>query len=200
MKMRKMLLLVAMAAVATAFGAAPAAQATAPEWYVHNEKGEDVKLKEPFVFDVTGEVAAIGAGFVSGPCEITLVGEVENGLGMALGEITVGEVQSNCPTGKLGCTVTPTIHASAEGPWDLTGATVEGKPGLEIIGVLITNHYTGATCGIPSTNVVSGTALAQLNGSACLSFQNVKDKLLTDNMIATDLTGEVCLEAPLTLK
>lgn len=193
MTFRKIMLLGAMAMVATAM-AAPAAQAEVPQW-LHN--GTPIEGEEEL--HLLGELGSTtGGNFVTGPCPVTYEGTASNVNGMASGTITSITIQGQCETSAGGCFASPTVENF---PWILTGTTVTEVPGLEISGLKFINHYQGS-CPIPvSTVTVAGIATSIVDENGCLSFEEHQDDLLTHVTLPTipvDTLGSLC-ETTLTL-
>jgi len=203
MSFKKIMLLASMAMAAVAF-AAPAAQATAPEWYHGGVKvGGQANAK---TLHVTGSLSSevVGTGFESGPCEVTFSGLAWNENNMADGEITGGSFHTHtCETNVEGCTITPTLQNF---PWNITGVTItpgatppaKAGSGIEIQGAQFENHYIGGTCPVPvSTIMATGTATAYVdtNSNKCLDFENHIDGMQTHAPLPTltvDIRGTVC--------
>jgi len=203
MSFKKIMLLASMAMAAVAF-AAPAAQATAPEWYHEGTKvGGEAEAK---TLHVTGKLSSnvVGSPLVSGPCEVTFKGLAWNENNMADGVITEGSFHTHtCETNFEGCTITPTLQKF---PWDVTGVTItpgtedEGK-GLEITPAQFENHYISdepGDCPVPvSTIMATGTATGYVDAAdnKCLDFENHIDAMQTHAPLPTltvDILGTVC--------
>lgn len=191
MTFKKIMLLASMAIAAVAF-AAPAAQADAPEWF-HGDTPVGGEA-EAEALHVVGELSSrltVGT-LVSGPCEVTFEGEAWNENGMAEGIITGGNIEHTCETSTAGCTITPTLQ---EFPWTLTGTTVTGEPGVEIVGAQFENHYLGS-CPVPVTTIMAtGTATGIVDDEGCLSMEGHTDDMVTHAPLPTltvDIIGGVC--------
>jgi len=186
MRLKRMLLLVAMALGAVAV-AAPAAQGDAPEWY-HGETKvtgeEELHLEGSFSWTPEGS-------FFSGPCALTLKGTGSNVAGMAAGTITDAEIQNTCETSVPTCNVSKTLEGF---PWSLTGATVTDLSGVEINGVQYTVHFEGTNCPVPlPTLTITGSITGLVDEEGCLSFEEHRDDLhLTIAPIVIDVRGKLC--------
>jgi hypothetical protein len=195
---KKMLLLAVSAMALVAFAAPAAAQANAPEWLTGGVSiaGEDE-------IHVEGELSSLSStGLTTGPCNVTLTGTAKNENGMAAGSITGGTVSKPCTTNKAGCEATDVTLNIGAG-WAITGATVTGVEGVEIIGASFTNHYNSASaCGLPVASVTaSGTVTGIVTeGGECISLENHKDDMSAfGGLVTVDLEGVVCGTNGLTL-
>jgi len=203
MTMKKMLLLAGMALAAIAF-AAPAAQAHAPEWYIHTESGEETLIGEQ-EFTAVGEISwqRGGSPLTEGPCEIEFTGRASNEAGMAAGQIEAAKVlKTPCPTNLPGCTVNPDI---SNFNWPIIGVTVTGEPGLEIRGMTLTNTFATfcqTQYGVPKELSVTGTITGIVEGTECLTLEGHRDDLFFENAAKEDtatsvnLEGGICIEGP----
>jgi len=201
MTMKKMLPFAGMALVAIAF-AAPAAQAHAPEWYIHTESGEETLAGEQ-VFTGLGEISwqVAGSPLTMGPCEIEFEGTAKNEAGMAAGQIEGANVLATpCPTNLPGCTVNPDI---SNFNWPITGETVTGKPGLAIRNATFTNTFATfcqTQYGVPKELSVTGTFTSILVSDQCITFEEHLDDVFFENAAKEDTTtkfnfeGEICIE------
>jgi len=208
--LKKMMLLAGMALAAIAF-AAPAAQAEPVEWYLHTGPGEEETLEG------TEEIHAEGAltshakitptfTFTTGPCNVTLEGTAENVEGMASGAITGGSISGfPCKTNLPGCTVKGASVSNFN--WPLT-ATTNGSDTVDIENVTFTNVYNGcAAFGIPAESSAKGTVTGEAttepneNGESCINLNSHVDDMVGEGSNApVDITGEICITNPLTLK
>jgi len=189
MRLKKMLLLVAMALGAVAV-AAPAAQGEAPEWY-HGPN----KLVGEEDLHVVGEFeSTTGSGFFIGPCGVTYEGTASNVNGMASGSITGGDIlnaSNTCPTNIATCSIVPTLEGF---PWSLTGTTVTEAPGVEINGVRMTIHYEGTNCPVPlPTLTAAGSTTGIVEEGGCLLLEeHLDDVFLTIAPVSVDFLGGFC--------
>ena len=207
MTFKKIMLVASMAMAAVAF-AAPAAQADAPEWWIHTGPETEETLQGEEGFRITGALSSnvVGSALVSGPCNVTLEGTASNVNGMASGTITSGTTTKTCQTPIPGCHFEPTLDFTI--PWSVTGVTVTGEKGIEIGNAKFLEHYN-ATCqayGIPPTVTFTGTMTALLDEEAptgeCITFEeHLDDMFINDNPLAprVNILGTVCVDAPLTL-
>lgn len=186
MKLKKIMLLVAISLAAVAM-IAPEAQADAPEWY-HGE--ETIAGEEDL--HLVGTLSTSISVFIAGGCEVTYEGTISNTEGMASGAITGGQIQHICPTSNPSCTITPTLQNF---PWTLTGTTVTGEPGVEIVGAQFEIHYLGS-CPLPvSTLMMTGTATGLVDENGCLSLEGHQDDIVSHAPLPTwlfDTRGILC--------
>lgn len=163
---------------------------SAPVW-----KHGSTPISSPQELHVEGELSSTvigGGGLVSGPCEVTFVGEAENVNGMAHATITGGTIQEECETNVPGCTIAPTLENF---PWTATGTEITEAPGLEIATPTFTNHYS-AGCPVPiSTIETEGIATGLVEESGCLSFEGHLDDLFLEAplpSLTNDILGGIC--------
>jgi hypothetical protein len=186
MTFKKIMLLASMA-MAIVAAMAPAAQAEAPEW-LH----EGVAIEGEEELHMTGFLSSTtGAGFISGPCGVTLEGTAENVGGVASGQITGGIVQEECEANVQNCTFTPTLKNF---PWTITGTTVTGQQGVKISGATFLYHYMGQ-CPVPTTTIAASGTMTGIVEEGSLSFEGHQDDLFLEAPfppISFNILGGLC--------
>jgi len=206
---KKTMLLAGMALAAIAF-AAPTAQAEPVEWWIHTESGEET-------LEGTEELHAEGAltldvilspsfTYVLGPCNYTFEGVAENVEGMASGAVTRGNISGfPCNSNVPGCTVKNASLSNFN--WPLT-ATTSGSDIVDIEGFTFTNIFNGCSAFdfLGEFNVagtVTGEATTEPNaqGESCINLNSHVDHMTVEGSnVPVDVTGEICIANPLTLK
>jgi hypothetical protein len=195
MRSRKTILLSAVLAVLALSAVASSTASASPQWHFGGT----------LLSEFEGETVVGGAfssslksGGAATTCEHFLYNmEVWNGFGT--GEALVWELPLfDCSTTAPSCTVT-SIEAE-ELPWFSHVATVAGKEYLVLEEVDVKIDYGGASCGLPKTVKVEGTAGGVISNSASTATFDKATFEATHTALkigsgAVEWTGEFPMEA-----